>query len=306
MSSSSSANGPFALDDDHAYAIWRERKLAQYPEHLEELVVEVADPRALTDTEHTAILQRCRKTNMAIYASHAEVEDQRSIPLALGRQFGLSRLDHNWLADPDGLTPLAVADTALRQHYIPYTDRPIKWHTDGYYNAEERQIHALLLHCVSPAAHGGENALMDHEVAYILLRDQNPDYIRALMATDAMTIPARMDQTNIARPDESGPVFSVDPRTGDLHMRYTARTHNVHWKKDDTLHEAVTFLESLLDSNLPYIYRGRLEPGMGLISNNVLHDRAGFSDDETTQRLLYRARYYDRIAGTSLDLSESF
>ncbi len=33
-------------------------------------------------------------------------------------------------------------------------------------------------------------------------------------------------------------------------------------------------------------------------SNNVLHDRAGFSDDESHRRLLYRARYYDRIAGT--------
>ncbi len=40
-----------------------------------------------------------------------------------------------------------------------------------------------------------------------------------------------------------------------------------------------------------------LEPGMGLLCNNVLHDRAAFTDDPThPPRLLYRARYLDRIA----------
>ena len=50
------------------------------------------------------------------------------------------------------------------------------------YNTATKQIHALNLHVVQQAATGGENALMDHEIAYILLRDKNPDYIRALWA----------------------------------------------------------------------------------------------------------------------------
>jgi hypothetical protein len=33
------------------------------------------------------------------------------------------------------------------------------------------------------------------------------------------------------------------------------------------------------------------------LCNNVLHTRSGFKDREH-QRLLYRARYFDRIAGT--------
>jgi hypothetical protein len=38
---------------------------------------------------------------------------------------------------------------------------------------------------------------------------------------------------------------------------------------------------------------------MGLLCNNVLHTRDGFSDrPDAPQRLLYRARYFDRIAGT--------
>ena len=49
---------------------------------------------------------------------------------------------------------------------------------------------------------------------------------------------------------------------------------------------------------LPYLYRGRLEPGMGLIGNNVLHDRSAFDDAEGHERHLYRARYFERLAGT--------
>jgi hypothetical protein len=41
----------------------------------------------------------------------------------------------------------------------------------------------------------------------------------------------------------------------------------------------------------------RLQPGQGLIGNNPLHTRTGF-ENGTRQRLLYRARYYDRIVDT--------
>jgi hypothetical protein len=37
---------------------------------------------------------------------------------------------------------------------------------------------------------------------------------------------------------------------------------------------------------------------MGLVCNNVLHDRAGFTDRGDARRLLYRARYHDRVGGT--------
>ena len=37
---------------------------------------------------------------------------------------------------------------------------------------------------------------------------------------------------------------------------------------------------------------------MGVLCNNVLHERTGFVDDPAAPRLLYRARYHDRVAGT--------
>jgi hypothetical protein len=153
---------------------------------------------------------------------------------------------------------------------------------------------------VQQAASGGENALMDHEIAYILLREKNPDYIRALMSEKTMTIPPRIDEGgSIARKEEPGPVFSITAN-GDLHMRYTIRVNNVIWADDPLSREALAYLESIFNSDSPYIYQGRLESGMGLVSNNVLHDRAAFTDDETHKRLYYRARYFDRLAGTSI------
>jgi hypothetical protein len=37
---------------------------------------------------------------------------------------------------------------------------------------------------------------------------------------------------------------------------------------------------------------------MGLLCNNALHDRAAFVEDVTASRLLFRARYHERIANT--------
>ena len=286
----------FDLGNAAAYAAWREARLAAHPRRLEDLLVEIADPRRLTSAERAALLSRCAAANMALYASGTASDPDKDIPRLLGRQLGLVHLDANRLADDDGISPLAVALAGTRTEFIPYTDRGIKWHTDGYYNTLDRQVHGLLLHCVQSAASGGENQLMDHEIAYILLRDENPEHIRAFMAADAMTIPPRLEDGEVARAAQAGPVFSVHP-DGHLHMRYTARTVSIEWKDDARTRAAVAALERILaDADSPYIFRGRLEPGMGLVCNNVLHDRAAFSDSDTHKRLLYRARYFDRIA----------
>ena len=291
---------PFNLEDDQDYLRWREWKLEKYPERLDDLVVEVNDPKMLTAAETKAMLSLCQKTNLVIYASN-NVQEDKAIPRCLGAHFGLNRLNHNWLADDDAITSLAVNNQGEHPHYIPYTNRPINWHTDGYYNRKDEQIWGLLLHCVRPASRGGENQLLDHEIAYINLRDQNPDFIRALMQPDVMTIPARTGADgSIARQDETGPVFSINEITGDLHMRYTARTRNIIWKDDKLACEAIGALESLLKADIPYKYIGRLEPGMGLVSNNVLHDRSSFDEVKGQERLLYRARYFDRIHKTSI------
>jgi hypothetical protein len=287
------ASSPFHPTNDGAYRAWRDAKLARSPARADALVVEVVDPRALTRAEHAAIAARLRDTNMAIYAGARRGTD-KDLPRRLGAQFGLHRLDRNWLADDDGVSSLAVADAPVKGEYIPYTDKPISWHTDGYYNPPERQIRAVILHCAQRAEGGGENRLLDHEIAYVLLRNADPDHIRALAEPDAMTIPARMDETGVARAAETGPVFSVDPESGALHMRYTARTRSIAWKETPTAAAAVRALEAILRGASPHVFQVRLEPGMGLICNNVLHDRSGFRNTAAHTRLVFRARYYDR------------
>lgn len=289
---------PFDLNNITAYQRWREHKLERAPTSIEELIVEVNDPLNLSINEHAALLQQCQRSNIAIYAARQHSAD-KNIARKIGTQFGLENLDANWLAGEDGISEIKVSNEndASRMAYIPYTNRPIKWHTDGYYNAPERRIRGMLLHCVRSAAVGGENRLMDHEMLYLMIRDENPDFIRALCAEDVMTIPARADDDGVARAEQGGPVFSVD-ENGKLHMRYTARTRSIVWKQDELSRAAVASLEQHLAAQSPYIYTARLESGMGLLCNNVLHDRSGFEDNPASPRLLYRARYYDRIVGS--------
>jgi hypothetical protein len=284
---------PFGLRENSAYQFWRAQKLATAPTELEELIIEVRDPRRLTTTERAGILERCRRANMALYAGTTGDDPDKSIPAGLGEQFGLSRLDHNRGADQDAITSLKVQADAGHRDYIPYSNRPIAWHTDGYYNAPECQIHGLILHCVHPAKHGGENALLDHELVYIQVRDHNPDYVRALMHPACMTIPANHVNASEVRPDQPGPVFSIRP-DGHLHMRYTHRERSILWRDDPLTSEAVAYLKQVLTDTSPWHFVGRLESGWGLICNNVLHTRTGFSDG-TIPRLIYRARYYDRV-----------
>ena len=289
-------SAPFSLPNDSDYRAWRAVKLANYPVNIDELIVPLDDPRTLTPSDLQALQARCNRANMVLYHAPNIPAADKSVPRLFAQQLGLERLEGNYLADEDGLSSITPAseEASGRGEYIPYTHKPINWHTDGYYNAPDRRILGMLLHCVQDADSGGENALLDPEIAYIQLRDTRPEYVAALMQTDAMTIPARMDEANIARAEQSGPVFSVDSAHGFLHMRYTARTRSIEWKRDEMTQAAVKTLAEILNDS-EYILHTRLVPGMGIICNNILHTRNAFSDSPERRRLLYRGRYYDRL-----------
>jgi len=284
---------PFAPWDDAAYRRWRRWKLALLPRHIDELVVPVRDPRQLRDEERTALLVAIGRGGFAIYHSQQGAEDP-VVPRRLAAQLGLRRLDANWLAEDDGVSRIEVSDASDGHGgFIPYTDRPIGWHTDGYYHPGERRIRAMVLHCVRPAADGGENGLFDPELAYIAVRDRSPELLQALLAPDALTIPARADESGIARGAQTGPVFSID-EDGCLHMRYTARTRSIEWRGDEATPRAAALLREVMATS-PAVWRVRLEAGMGVVGHNVLHERSGFRDDPARPRLLLRARFLDRI-----------
>ena len=302
MSNSSATLQPFNLVNEAGYQTWRAAKLANIAAQKVDRVVPVKDVALLTDQEHAAILERCRNTNLAIYEVTGGGETDKQAIRAFGRQFGLESLDMNLRADEDSITSLRVVEASAGTHYIPYTNRPLNWHTDGYYNRPDEQVRGIIMHCVSTAASGGDNLFLDPEIAYLLMRDENPDYIEAFMQPDAMTIPSNMEAGVELRPAQSGPVFSIADDSGALHMRYTARTRSIEWKDDRNTRGAVGFLLELLASDSIYIIRHRLCAGQGIICNNVLHKREAFADDAASgqERLLYRARYHERIRGTGM------
>jgi len=294
---------PFHLANQAGYQAWRNNKLEGYPRHSEDLRIDIDSLKTVTAGEQQKLLQLCGKTNMAVYRSRELNVDKEDLRQFCAR-FGLQRLDHNLFADEDGISALHVVPKGSRQEYIPYSNHSINWHTDGYYNDSDKKIRGMVLHCVRPALQGGGNTLLDHEIVYLLIRDTNPDFIFALMQNDAMSIPANIHNGLEIRPAQTGPVFSIDPASGNLHMRYTARTRSIQWKDDELTLQAVKCLEEILRTATDYIFELRFNAGEGVISNNVLHTRAVFTDGDELpqQRLLYRARFYDRINNTDVSI----
>ncbi len=290
--------GQFGLANSGAYRRWRDAKLGNYPHQAGELVVEIDDIAAPTQVERAAIIDRVRRANMAIYQCRRTYSSDQALRFALASfagTFGLRRDERPPSSGPDGIVALEVASNGRRSGYIPFTDRAINWHTDGYYNRADDQVQAMVLHCVRDAARGGENALFDPEIAYIRLRDKDPAMIEALTRDDALTVPENYDDAAVQRPASTGPVFSFDAATGTLHMRYTARARYAIWRDDPATLAAKEFLEVALAGAEPLLLRHRLTPGEGVIGNNVLHTRTRFVDGPKNRRLLYRLRFKDRI-----------
>jgi len=269
---------------------WKDR-LTQYRRTIEDLVVDIVDPYRISNIESTALARRIEKTNMAIYRLGQDYGADRSAVTALTAQLGLGAPDQNLCADADGLSPIQVHPDGVRQRYIPYTDKNLNWHTDGYYHSPDRTVRTMLLHCAQPAAEGGALEAIDHEIIYGLLQERDRRLAEALSRPDAMTIPENGLAGPAYRADCSGPVFFRE--SGTLRMRYTARKHNVIWKEDALMHEAVAALGEILSSSGDLIVCHQFKSGEGLICANVPHRRDAFIDSPRSdeKRLMYRGRY---------------
>ena len=281
------------LVDKASYQEWRRARLQSYPQSVEEILVEIGGLVNLREPEKAAIMTACRRSNMAIYRCRDDFVERAAVG-SFASNFGLKRLDHHLCANADGISELSVASNGTRTGYVPYSSRSLSWHTDGYYNDKPRQVNAVVLHCAHNAATGGENALLDPEIAYIRLRDEDPRFITAFEHPECMTIPANVGTEGEIRAAVCGPVFSYDV-CGEIHMRYTARKKNIQWRDDDLTRAARDCLTEILADENGLVFNYRLQAGEGLISNNVLHNRTAFSDGPGHHRLLYRARFFDRI-----------
>jgi alpha-ketoglutarate-dependent taurine dioxygenase len=290
---------PFNLGDTEAYLQWREQKLHYSAPALNDLLVHIKDPYQLSDEEMAAIVKRCDQYNMAVYQLTDPGVQDKSLVHAFGSQLAMENLDANLRSDEDSVSSLEVCAQTGNQ-YIPYTNKALSWHTDGYYNRLDKQIFAIIMHCVRPAAEGGVNSLLNPENVYISLRDEDPAYIEALMHPEAMTIPDNVEQGKVIREAQTGPVFIVRPQVGSearrLHMRFSARKRNIVWRDTEETKQAVDKINRLM-ADEGNVFKVALNTGQGIICNNVLHNRSSFTDSEAQKRLMYRARYFDAVNG---------
>lgn len=279
----------FNLDEGEDYKKWRDEKLAAYPNSVGELVVELGDMTAITEGEKGKIKDLVELANMCVYTAGSADLNMDSL-LALGKQLGVADTDKSRRhSNADELT-----NSGILNHAIPFTTRHVRWHTDATYYGSDKTIQALFLLCKRPAVEGGSNKVLDNEVMYIQLREKDPDALRVLMNKNCFKY--RNPKTGEIDEQLGGKVFWTNS-DGNLCHRFSFRKTDMAWSEDNDVKTARATLEAMMLAESEHVIEGRLEAGLGLISNNVLHTREKLvdSEDAAQKRLLFRARFYDRV-----------
>ena len=258
--------------------------------------VEIRDPYRLRETERDAIASQCARFNLALYRFAQDGADPGAVSAFAGAM-GLEQRDLTLGADHRGIASVQATAHTRGPEMIPFTARALNWHTDGYYNAPERSVRGVVMHCASPAASGGETVLLDPDLVYAAIHEWDRALVKALAHPRAMTIPAHESEGTVVRPARTGPVFRFLNAPPRLHMRYTMRTRSIEWRSTPDTARAVAAVEETIASLAPHQVHVRFEAGEGVICNNVLHRRSAFVDgeDEGSRRVMLRIRSFDPV-----------
>ena len=272
------------------YKHWEENKLNSFTSKMDNLMVEIAEAESLKKSEKTKIKSLLHQHNLVFYEFKSMKNTSSNALLSLSEQLGLEDFDYNPKSDKTGLTPITVHnDLNTDDEYVPYTTKPLNWHTDGYYNLFNESIHSWLLHCDEPAKHGGDNTFLDHEIAYILFNQRNKNILH-LMNNVAYTIP---ENKKTGRKSVNGYVFSFENKYKKLHMRFTMRENNISWNKNAV--KEINELKEIIKESEKYHIKYKLDYRQGVITNNILHNRSSFTNLENQTRLIYRIRSKKRV-----------
>lgn len=257
--------------------------------------IEIGDPCRLRKAERDAIASRCARFNLALYR-FARCETDPDALSAFANEMGLGRRDLTRGADHRGIASVQAAPSTHGPEMIPFTSRALNWHTDGYYNAPRQSVRGVVMHCAVPALNGGETTLLDPDLVYATMHDQDPALVQALAHPGAMTIPAHEADGALVRPARTGPVFRLLGNPPRLLMRYTMRTRSIRWRSSPDTARAVAALEETIASLSAHHVQARFGPGEGVICNNVLHRRSAFVDGEDSRRTLLRIRSFHPVS----------
>ena len=283
--------------DAEAVARWCDARREAYAGGDAGRWIEIADPYRLRTAERDAIASQCARFNLALYRFVRERCDPDALS-AFASAMGLERRDLTLGADRRGIATVRVDRSIRGPAMIPFTSRALNWHSDGYYNAPEHAVRAVVMHCAAPAGSGGENSLLDPDLVYAALHEQGPALVEALAHPCAMTIPAHEVGGTVVRPARNGPVFRFLADAPRLHMRYTMRTRSIRWRPTPATARAVAALEATIASLTEHHVQVRFGAGDGVICNNVLHRRTAFVDgeDEGSRRVVLRIRSFEPVS----------
>jgi len=282
---------PFILENETEYKNWRQTKLELYPLDISKFSIPL-DINNFQKKDLDLIKFNMNKYNFALYNFKSELTNNELENFCT--MLNLNNSISNLFSDSNNISDIKDhKDTNNNQmgEYIPYTNKPLNWHTDGYYYPLNNSVKSFLLHCVNPAHRGGENLLLDHEILYILIRDHNPSYIKILMENNIMGIPR--NKNNAESTNINGPVFFIDDEYS-LNMRFTSRQQNIVWKKSDIIDKIKKFIFNFVESDTKYITKILLKKNQGYIANNILHKREKFFDNKN-KRLLKRIRFSKKL-----------
>ncbi len=263
---------------------WAEEKEKNIPQNSDGILVNIHDINNVKTSEIDKIKETIYKYNSCIYSSKIALKSNTNL-LKFVELVGMRTYDCNNIESNEISTITPLQNSKI--NYIPYTDKLLNWHTDGYY--DKKSIFSWLLHCVNPATQGGENYLLDHELVlreYLLRNDD----INNLMAEDALTIPASKDTS---RPEISTYIFSFKNKYRRLHMRFSMRKDNIGTSAKAS--PAIIKLKEIIENDCAkYSLTYKLQKNEGIITNNILHGRKAFKDDKVKRKLL-RIRSYERL-----------
>ena len=292
---------PFKLSHQSEFENWAEHKLSLYSDdRLRAMLkpLEIAADGTITANQLSELKSRIEDYNFTLFSvSNPDCFNVDSIK-TISDKIGLKQLDAHLCANEDLIS--TITDTNhisgdQRRTYIPYSNKALSWHTDGYYNPFHQRVQAFLLYCQHAANSGGENSFIDPEIIYLLLRRESPAFIEALCEEDVMRIPENVQDQTCIRAETASSVFQVSSDYSHIDMRFSQRKRHIIWRDDALTRQALEYLNELLNSDSIWRINYRLQDGEGVISNNVLHCRSAY-EDNTEPRVYIRARYYNRIS----------
>ena len=264
---------------------WAAKKDLDIPSNINDLKVSISDINYVSKAEISQIKQKLTKFNCCIYASGTDLDDNSTI-MRFAQSLGMRTFDsHN--IDDSAISTISANKDENNIRYIPYTNKGLNWHTDGYYDS--KPIFSWLLHCIEPALSGGENFLLDHELA---IREYILKYDDIIYLTNNETFSIPTDEV-AKREITSNYVCDMNNEYKKLHMNFSMRKENIIVNKDSE--SAMSKLIKIIKEDCKkYHLTYKLSKSEGIVSNNILHGRNAFKDGRVMRKIL-RIRSHERL-----------